>query len=189
MTTFIAISNNINMTTLGFSMFMAGIILGMSSANERQHYNITSPLIGWVHTRDILYIRYSCTIVLLVSSVQLPGGKWPGILCIQTEPSLREQSLLAYLHTRQNGRRGVKGVTSQLGGLWVINGLHVFSLQRADGGERKHFVIATSTLLKLSEKHGGCPPPIVTWWSLKKHQSPQICLSSYHWSTQPGVYF
>ena len=29
-----------------------GIVLGMSSANERRRYNVTTSLIGWAHTQD-----------------------------------------------------------------------------------------------------------------------------------------
>ena len=31
------------------------IILGMGSANERRHYNVTSSLIGWAHTQNDLW--------------------------------------------------------------------------------------------------------------------------------------
>ena len=34
------------------SCYNTGIILGMGSANGRQHYIVTSSLIGWAHTQN-----------------------------------------------------------------------------------------------------------------------------------------
>ena len=43
--------------------------MGMGSANERQHYNVTSSLIGWVHTQNDPYfqdpLHWCCMSVLL----------------------------------------------------------------------------------------------------------------------------
>ena len=36
-------------------MNYAAIILGMGSINERQRYNVKSPLIGWAHAQNDLY--------------------------------------------------------------------------------------------------------------------------------------
>ena len=44
------VSNNYRATV--DSMHIAGIILGMGSANERRYYNVTSSVIGWAHTQN-----------------------------------------------------------------------------------------------------------------------------------------
>ena len=38
------------------SWSISGIILGMGSANERSHYIVTPPFIGWAHTLNDLWI-------------------------------------------------------------------------------------------------------------------------------------
>ena len=42
--------NEVYMRPLAISMQGSGITLGMCSANKRRCYNITTSLIGWVHT-------------------------------------------------------------------------------------------------------------------------------------------
>ena len=64
----------------------SGIILCMSSANERRRFIVTSSLIGWAHTQTnpcMLHggrLSYHCFTIQLIHVLGLRPRKWP-ILC------------------------------------------------------------------------------------------------------------
>ena len=59
-------------TTLGL---YAVIILGMGSANERRHYNVTSSLIAWVHNQERSLMWDSNFVITVAADALIPA--WP----------------------------------------------------------------------------------------------------------------
>ena len=175
-----------------------GIIQGMSSANERQSYNIIPPLIGWAYTQNNPCILLTCRAPLSI--------RWVSILI--SEPARSNSNTLTWPSSNSHdssSSRLHRLVTWER--IWWFRARQWYMISIADAFEitqsytkPKNITITEFTLLLAFQQNVNFGVKMLKWisafsqfcyflfWILENHTRKLLQFEWYFWQNRTWIY-